>query len=368
MERAEEEERASPGIAHFSGRVFGVIGRRRSCPGNALYRILPARIAAAGERIVPTTAAVARVQTLQEFVRCFEFDLECPQDTWNGKRISPRRILLAPVWLRRPGQAASDPGTRCFLWDISEDGASIRSLAAWKPGERVWVDLAFRGTLWSGAMRVMHCTRMVSGYRVGLEVTQREGPAMDPCAGIFEGVEADAASDPTRPLRASLHERAWEKAREEVREALRSYKRGRRSWGLLGKDVNQEIARALRGLPSEAMDVGENRRRKWPRMRTWGDIRVFGADWRRLRARILDVSQGGAGLTFPLELVEDPIERALRGEYRLRPGMPVMLGLGAGPETHWVPATLVHCRPPADETIRVGVAFVTSQPLEAFDL
>ncbi|MGB9624601.1 MAG: PilZ domain-containing protein [Phycisphaerae bacterium] len=317
---------------------------------------------------MPTATAVARVETLQEFVRCFEFDPECLEDTWNGKRISPRRILLAPVWLRRPGQADSEAGTRCFLWDISADGVSIRSLAAWKPGERVWVDLAFRGTLWSGAMRVVHCTRMVSGYRVGLEVTRREGPAMAPCAGIFEGIGADAASDPTQPLRASLHDRAWEKARDEVREALRSYRRARRSWGLLGKDVNREIARVLRGLPGEAMNAGENKRRRWPRVRTSGNIRVFAADWRRLCAGILDVSQGGAGLTFPYELVEDPVERALRGEYRLRPGMAVMVGLGAGPETLWVPATLVYCRPPAGETIRAGVAFVTSQPLEAFDL
>jgi len=317
---------------------------------------------------VPTAAAIARIETLQEFVRRIEFAPECLQDTWKGKRISPRRILPAPVWLRRLGQAASDPGMRCFLWDISADGVSLRSLAAWQPGEYAWVDLAFRGTLWSGEMRVVHCTRMVSGYRVGLEATQREGPAVDPCAGVFDGIGAEAASDPTRPLRASLHERAWEKAQHEVREALRSYRRARRSWGLLGKDVNREIDRMLRGLPGEAMDAGEDTRRKWPRVRTRDDIRVFAADWRRLRACMLDVSQGGAGLTFPRELVEDPIERALRGEYRLRPGMAVMLGLGAGPETLWVPATFVYCRPLGDETIRAGVAFVTSRPLEAFDL
>lgn len=272
------------------------------------------------------------------------------------RRGAPRRKLSIPVWVRVITGSGVSPAQARQLLDISSFGLGINSKVKYRCGQQMMVELCINNTTWSGPMRVVHCTEMAGGYKVGLTVV-----------GDAAGVEAEGAEGNRgrRPSDAANLKRL----QAEIPKAMRAYRQARASWGLLGTPVKNNIMRIIAGLPPQEDNYRGHSRRKHRRMRITGDVHLvvptyYGGKW--LRAQILDISEGGAGLSIPFNLTSDDIERELAGDFKIAPKVPVIIGIGAEPNTIWLPAEITRCGKPENGAVRVGIAFNTPAAQAAF--
>lgn len=272
------------------------------------------------------------------------------------RRRAPRRKLSIPVWIRMMAGTTLSPAQARQLLDISATGLGITSKARYRVGQTMMVELCINNTSWSGPMKVVHCSEHAGGYKIGLTVMK----------GLPKGV-AEAAIDNTGRKPSSTAN--LRQLQEEIPKAMRAYRQARVSWGVLGTPIKKNIARIIAQLDPVTDDFQGPSQRKHCRMEIEGDVHLvvptyYGGKW--LRARILDISEGGAGLSIPFNLTADDIERELSGELRIATKVPVIVGIGNEPHIIWLPAEITRCGKPEDGAIRIGVAFNTPAAQAAF--
>lgn len=316
---------------------------------------------------MPSATAHPVAETLRSFVAAVELDGALPLDKWRGKRTGPRRTLVVPVWVRSLSGSRANAGRMCKLRDVTDWGLGIRSQVPYKAGEILWVDLRVNNATWSGEMQVVHCTQTIGAYKVGLVLREHADQAASSPEITALG-DSDIAQDPTPRLREALRQRQWlAQAKVEVLETVRAYDLACRSWGLLGKSIRRSIRKIVNNLPGTT-DPADDPRRRHPRRRTDADVQVIVCapdNWRRVAARITDVSENGVGLVLAHDLSQNEIERDLAGPPKVHAGMIVILGLGTGANALWVPAEIVHCTKVQDDLVRAGAQFMTPRSLEA---
>ncbi len=273
------------------------------------------------------------------------------------RRQAPRRRLSIPVWIRVITGSTFSPAQARQLVDISATGLGFISKSTYKVGQSMMVELCINNTTWSGPAKVVHCTEHAGGYKIGVMVTTSSQQDL---------VQMAIYNTSRKPTGA----RDLKQLQEQIPKAMRAYRQARASWGLLGTPIKKNIMRIISRLPMPSDDehVGESHRRH-KRFQMEGDVHLvvptyYGGKW--LWARILDISEGGAGLSIPWDVRDNDVERVMSGDFRLAPKVPVIVGIGNEPHTVWLPAEITHCSPPQDGLIRVGVAFNTPTSQAAF--
>jgi len=309
---------------------------------------------------MPSEAVRQAAGSLQDLIGGFPDMAKFERDAWLGKRGSPRYKLSVPVWIRPLTEAGPGPAHPYELRDISDTGIGLTSELRFEPQQRLQVDLCVNNIGWSSRMVVAHCTEAISGYNVGLELSEAPPPKTAPPV-VEEPLE--------RPRRLQN----LEQVKEEICKAMRAYHLARVSWGLLGTPVKKRVLRVIEELlPASAELSGEKDEGGWRKHRRLGmegDVHLvipLHYGWKWLRARINDVSQDGAGLSIPFDLIDNSVERELAGEFKICPEMTVIVGLGAEPDTIWVPAEVVHGSGPKDGAVHIGVQFNTAGAQKAF--
>ncbi|MDM8008487.1 MAG: PilZ domain-containing protein [Phycisphaerae bacterium] len=257
------------------------------------------------------------------------------------RRQTPRRRIAFPLWVRIISGADAGSAQARQLIDLSPSALGIVSKTPYVQGQQVSVDVCINNITWSGLMRVIHCTEQAAAYRVGLSLSA------EPAA-----VGADLAQ-----------------LQEQIPKAMRAYRQARISWNLLGTPVKKNIKRIISYLSPVDDDYEGPTQRQYRRAHVTGDVHLivpiyYGGKW--LRAQILDISEGGAGLCVPFSLPNEEIERELAGDFKIAPKMPVIVGIGNEPDTVWLPAEITHCSGPREGAIRVGVEFNTPAAQAAF--
>lgn len=271
------------------------------------------------------------------------------------RRRVPRRKLQVPVWVRVVAGNKLSPAHARQLIDISSTGLGIVSKVSYKPGQTMMIELCINNTTWSGLMKVVHCSETAGGYKVGLTIAK----------GSPNDCEKQEQNCGRRPSNATT----LKQLQAEIPKAMRAYRQARSSWGLLGTPIRNNIMRIIANLaPVEETHQGQSQR-KHHRLQMEGDVHLvvptyYGGKW--LRAHILDVSEGGAGLSIPFNLTPNDIERELAGHFRIAPNVPVIIGVGNSPNTIWLPAEITYCGEPENGATRIGIAFNTPASQVAF--
>ncbi len=317
------------------------------------------------------------VERLVEVIDSVASEQELPTDVWTGKRGYPRRTLIVPITIRIIEQDGSlGPATTQWLQNISESGISITSHHKFDEDQILHVEICVNGTMWGGEMRVVHCTGTVSGYKFGLELKDplpaQSTPSPTPWPVELERrKQPRILPDPTHRFRRAQRTHTWlEQAKAEIRKATRAYNLARRTWGLLGVSIQKQIKKVIEQFPGQLAPAVANERRKLQRHRTNVDAHLVvhsSAQWRQFPARIVDISEGGLKVEVNFQSSEDPAEWELHGEFSFYVGMAIVVGLGAEPNTLWVPAEVVRCGQSDGELQHLGVKFNTEKALEAFE-
>jgi hypothetical protein len=218
----------------------------------------------------------------------------------------------------------------------------------------VVVELALNGMNWSGGMRVMHCTEMVTGYKIGLHVDD----VVLPDTGKAE--EACKRRDLPQEVLA---------VKEQIAKSMRAYRLNESTWGLFGKSVRRKVAEVTKGLPEIEGTETEKCQRSQPRLQYDSGAYLlvptyYGGKW--LPAKVEDISKGGAGISMSPEIFKADIQRELMGDFRLDVSLPVLLGLGEEPDILWIPAEVAYSNRFSNGRVRAGLAFNTPKARKAF--
>jgi hypothetical protein len=272
------------------------------------------------------------------------------------RRHTTRRRLSIPVWIRLVSGNNISPAQARQLIDISPTGLGVMSKAKLKPGQSMMVELCINNTTWSGPMKVVHCTETGGGYKIGLKVASK----------LPEGVTQAAEDNRGRKPSSTA---TFKKLQEEIPRAMRAYRQARVSWGLLGTPVKNNIMQIVCTRPPLEEEFQGQSQRRHIRRQIAGDVHLvvptyYGGKW--LQAQILDISEGGAGLSIPFNMGSDEIERELSGDLRIAPKVPVILGIGSEPNIIWLPAEITRCSKPQGGEVCVGLAFNTPAAQAAF--
>ena len=307
---------------------------------------------------MPFDAETARqaAGTLGDLVDSFQDANEPERDAWLGNRASQRVRISVPVWIQTIGGWGPSPAHGYELCDISASGLGFISKRRFEPGQWVLVELCANNAKWSGRMRVVHCTDSASGYIVGLELNEPRS-VEDP---NDPGEDSETHVDTSMSL---------DEMKGEIRQAMRAYELAYRSWGLLAMPLKRRIRSVIKGLVPATDPRTDGCRREHGRLRMEGDVHLVlpgHRRWRATRARVIDVSEDGVGLLIEWNWMDDQVERELAGEFRLKPQMPVLVGLGAGRRKVWTPGEISYCASSQHGTIRLGVKFNTAGSQEAF--
>jgi hypothetical protein len=277
---------------------------------------------------------------------------------------APEMSLSIPVQV---SITADDGGVATHthtMRDISGAGIGIYTYRPIPVDEVVAVSLALNGLVWSGPMRVQHCTETVGGFKVGLRSMGESEPSA-------ESESHFRPNDNARPAQRSIMEpAAMSEIRDEIRKTVRAYHLARSSWGLLGIGIRLQIRRTIRTLAGSCVPEPAGSKRKRPRSPANTDTRViFRAyhGWRQATAWIMDVSEDGVGLAMPYDLLDDDsVEQELVGDLHVRVGMSMIIGLGCEPQRLWIPGEVVYCSEPTDRQVCAGVQFATPGSLQIF--
>ena len=273
----------------------------------------------------------------------------------SDARSSPRHRLAVPVWISEITADGAAGVCGYQLEDISGSGLGIVATRPFTPGRIVLANLTANNTMWNGRTRVVHCTERGTDYKIGLALIDTsilQSP--------FEEAETNEPSDKCTTL---------DRLKDDIGKAMRAYRLARRTWGLLGVAVKEQIRGIIRELGPLPVDKDDNPRPGTPRAAVDGDVHVIvptNLGWKWLPAWIANISEGGAGLFIPFEFIYDEVENELAGEFRLESGMAILIGVGAEPGVLWLPAEIAHRAGSSVNVMRVGVAFNTPNAQEAF--
>lgn len=285
--------------------------------------------------------------------------------TGPERRRSARRNFNLPVWFRPITPAGLGETSMQSLCDLNANGVSVFSSQPFAKNARYRMELVANNTCWTGDVRVLHCQEVFSGYLVGLVSEQ----AADTLRGQTHRVAPirDAGIMPLE-LSPELEQNWLAVVREDLRRVMQAYRQARRTWGMLGTPAQQVVKGMVESLPGLPARETRGSRRRTPRLEPDLDVYVvveLTHRWRRVPARLIDVSEGGVGLLLPLELIQDPSERELTGSLRVRVGLSLIVGFMSKKDTIWVPAEIVRCSPPRDGILRVGAQFATKRSLDS---
>jgi hypothetical protein len=250
------------------------------------------------------------------------------------------------------------PPFTATLRDISETGLGLTSQISLSTGVAVSVEVCVNNLTWKGRMKVVHCTATISGHKVGLELAERP-PMQSPRTREEEAVER---------LRDEI---ALERTKTQIVTAIRAYQLAHRTWGFLGTALKKRMRHVLTTLAPDIEAEAGPSGRKEPRLAMTGDVHVvvpvcYG--WKWMAASIVDVSESGVQVVFNRDGLTDPKERELTGEFDLKPGTPMIVGIGMQPDTLWVPARILHCEEAEQSMVRVGATFVKDHELMDFEV
>jgi len=261
-----------------------------------------------------------------------------------------------------------DPAQWCVIWDISGSGLCVVTSSKFDLGEETAVTFSVRDVVWTGLMEVVHCTQTLNGYKIGLRALEPdEAPAPGTTIDVPHSVQT--VREITAFRRSSAEQEWIGMAKREIAQAMTSYRRARRTFGVFGVSINKRIRQMIDELPPPAGERGAESQRKHRRLGTKIEtFVVFSAygDWRRLPAAFVDVSLGGLGLLVPHDLVTSQAEREMAGDWFVYSGMPIMVGMQTESETLWIPAEIVRVEEPSQDIVRAGVQFATPRAMEFF--
>jgi hypothetical protein len=214
-------------------------------------------------------------------------------------------------------------------------------------------------------MTVIHSTGTISGFKIGLTLKDQPQPSIN--SSLVEATESvHGLPDPTKRLRKTYREQTWlDKAKDDIRRATKAYYLARRTWGLLGVSVQKQVQKVVNELPGEPTPAVQDERRKSQRRNTNASAYLVvhsTARWRQFPARVVDVSHFGLKAEVVLGQ-DDAVER----EFSFCKGMVVVIGLGADPDTLWVPAEIVRSQELKGGVVQLGIQFNTPKSVEAFE-
>jgi hypothetical protein len=313
--------------------------------------------------------AVLKPGQLSDLLHQIESEKDMPTDTWLGKRSHPRRILGVPVRVQVISDEGLGPPSTHWLLNISEAGMCLTSHCAFEEGLALWVEFQVNGQSWGGRMRVVHRTPLAGTYRLGLVLEEPSDEVSATSSGLRR-TGRPGHHEVAREKRRKQQETLWlDTVRTEIRKASQAHRLARRTWGLLGVSVKQQIRKAVEQLAEGPALPEANLQRKTPRLPAGGDARIvfqIGGRWRQLPARLLDVSRGGVRVVVPAEVDSEAAEWELLGRIDLCPGMTLVVGLEVDSETLWIPAEVVRCEQPRGDVRDLGLQFNTPKSLRAF--
>ncbi len=302
-------------------------------------------------------------ESLLSFLGHVERTEKLPFDEWKGKRAHTRRLLNAPIAVSRVSRNVAGPYANGTLRDISETGLCFVALSPYESGQELLVAFRVHDIIWAGRMRVSHCTETLNGYRVGAEW-------MGDLQSRLLQTPDRPPSGPDQAAQRAAQDREWlKKMRPEIERAMRDYRLAKKTFGLMGVSVQKRIQQLIRSLPPETEATVPAPRRVHPRHRTPLETFIvlsIQAEWRRLPAAFVDLSEGGVGLLIPYNLTAGEIERAMTGDWFVYVGMPLLVGLQGAEGILWIPGEVVRTADPQDGIIRAGVRFATPRAMAFF--
>lgn len=276
------------------------------------------------------------------------------------KRKVSRCRLAIPIRMRLVTEQGPGPAFNAELRDISENGLGVHFHMNLTADQLVDVELCINNIAWEGRMRIVHCTRTLNGYKIGL---YNADPKMPP----KQQRSADDAL--VRRLRNSV---SLQQMRSEIKTAMRAYSLAYKSYGLLGSNVKKKIRQVLGAMPTPTTQEMDGSPRRTVRYEMQGDVHLVvptSGHWRWIQARVVDVSEGGVGLRVDAESLNDPVEAQLSGEFKFSNNMFTIIGLGTAPNILWVPARLVHIRndEECDGMLRIGARLETDNIMKELE-
>lgn len=300
-------------------------------------------------------------------------DLEIPEspkkETANAQRIELRDRLFVNVFVRELTDEVLGPAREYPLRDLSTSGMSITSPEPIETGAVFEVEGCINHRTWKGRLQVVHSTLTDNQYKVGLQLIDQPDEAEPP------RTERTTALPPIEfPGRPWTHAGAdsglaqVEIDLDQVRNAVIA---AENTWEQLGKTARKLILKAAGNLPEAAKPEPqtETNHREHPRQPTHldaGMIVMGSQSWRRLAIHVTDVSEGGLGAEISNDQLDNETMAQDGGECVLHVGLPVMMAFGAEPDTIWLPAEIMHCDDGRQNSINIGVQFITPRALQFF--
>lgn len=280
-------------------------------------------------------------------------------DTWSGKRANGRTSVLLPTRIRILDEQENPqgPALTARSRDVSERGIGLVIPYPIDLLKHYQVELFTEMGTWSGRMKAMHCTQTVGGYKVGLE--SLDAPPPPPLRQPATSLEPQEVCE-GEPF-------TLEQAQEEVRRALRGYYRARRSLGVFGVNLEDEINRVIKALPpSDDCEIQVEPHRREYRHDVQGQVYLLmlaEGKPQLLAADIADISAGGARLVVPADEAE-----AVPAEVGTAAGAetPAVIGLWTQSGTVWLPASVTHRENAENGAVSIGVQFGMVRGWQAF--
>lgn len=284
---------------------------------------------------------------------------EVARDRWLGKRSAPRYAYGTSAIVQVVTDNRIGPPVEYPLRDVSEDGVCFLSKIFICPGTWLRVQVGVDAAIWSGNMRVAHCTETVGGFKVGANQS----------AALNKRKITDPSQEVTSSIQSRLREmESLKTVADDICRIMRTYDFARLSCGLLGTSLKKKIAHIVTQLPPVPVQPVTQCRRKHPRKSMRKRVQLIiktNYGRKRINARIVNVSEGGGCLRLKNSVLDDPIEKEMAGELLIQPQMTLMLGIDEPNETLWVPTKIKRIQPVegnASET-EIGVEFVTDKSL-----
>ncbi len=296
---------------------------------------------------------------LFELVENLDATDDVARDRWLGKRSSPRYAYSTSAIVQVVTDNRIGPPVEYPLRDISEDGLCFLSKIFICPGTWLRVQVGTDEAIWSGNMRVTHCTETVGGFKVGANQS----------AALNKRKITDPSQEITSSIQLRLREmESLKTVAEDICKIVRAYDFARLSCGLLGTSLKKRITQIVTQLPPAPVQPVTQCRRKHPRKNMRKRVQfIIKTNYgrKRINARIINVSEGGGCLRIKNSVLDDPIEKEMAGELLIQPRMTLMLGIDESNGTLWVPTEIKRIQPVEENTseTEIGVAFVTDKSL-----
>jgi len=133
-----------------------------------------------------------KVEQIEELIS--SLDERWNTDPFLIKRHQQRWALRAPVDLYFTGSDGVEKSVYASCRDINAQGIGLLCREPLEPGTRAELVIDIDGTKYCAALRIVHCTQTVGGYKVGCEFIREQQPSLAAADGP---AESQQASDPS---------------------------------------------------------------------------------------------------------------------------------------------------------------------------